>query len=581
MKKPLTYNRFVKIDYYGKHWHQFFLTSGLIAAAFAFFSQARLDPHPEHDGYMLATAIAVKEGKTLYVDVVSGYGPVPTWLQAFTLDLFGPELINIRFLSALVLTVTAALLYLTTAHVATRPAAFFATSLWVSFNPSWVVLPNDFMPQLPWPSDFFTLAILSTLYFYIRYLKTDSRVLLFATGVTLGFAIFTRIHNGLLLAFFLITYQLISNAKSVVKKVEFGYLLLGLLVFSLFPIARMWKEKSLTEFVVQSFYAPITVTDLPNPWQYLTRVLEYPLTVFGLTVAVVSSIWLAFRGKRRIITVSIFTLASLFAVGLVIGRQTTIPDLYAVPTFAPLYLIVILFFCATFVALFDFRVKQKVNRELSALLVVAASSFAGTYYAGDALHYWWVIAAFIPGVLGTACIFTSRFSKSLGMYIYVVPTVAALLFGGFWLHDKLAHERGALSAPVLDGMITPIEFIDDFQQVDLLLLKDTDSKYAMFCGSPLLGVWNGKYQISGNFVYGVLRQYGLRDDARSQKYYESVYEKPNPKALVCAQTREGLEGNLSDLGLLQIQSNSSDSPLMLSGMEKYGFRPTFYIAIGE
>jgi hypothetical protein len=103
----------------------------------------------------------------------------------------------------------------------------------------------------------------------------------------------------------------------------------------------------------------------------------------------------------------------------------------------------------------------------------------------------------------------------------------------------------------------------------------------MFCGSPLLGVWNGTYQISGNFVYGVFRQYGLSPDPKKQQYYAEIFVEPNPTALICSATTEELERDVNDLGLIEKARVAGDVPLVLSGMEKYAYRPSFYLAIAE
>jgi 4-amino-4-deoxy-L-arabinose transferase-like glycosyltransferase len=559
----------------------FILGACFLGAASAFFSQARLDPQPEHDGYMIATAMAVAEGGKLYVDVVSGYGPVPTWMQAGALNLIGPELISIRYLSALILTLCAIMIYLITLKLSNRTGAILAAAFWVSFNPSWIVLPNDFMPQLPWPSDFFTLSTLVLVYSYIQWLETSSPKFLFLCGFALSFSFFTRIHSAFLLAIALSIVLFFRNKTPIKTREILAYIVIGFLSFGVFPVFQMWQENSLKEFVSYVIVSPVTVTNLPSFSEFLVRIFEFPFIIFGLTVFVLMAVSLSISNLKSRRSFLYISLSLLFVIGILSGLDTEFPNVYKVPTFAPMYLVVIVFLLGLVISFFSLKSKKYFDEQLSAAFVLGASTFAGTYYAGDALHYWWVIALFLPAVIGLSHRFNFRLGPKFTNEIWIVLTVFSIAFGGFWLHDKLDRQRVPLVAPVLAGMLVPIEFQDDFDRVDKVLIPNANLKYAMFCGSPLLGVWNGYNQIDGSFEYGVLRQYGFSSDPNKQEHYQKVYVDPNPYAMICSSTPQNLESDINELKLEVTVWTAGDVALALSGMEKYGYRPTYYIAIAK
>ena len=65
------------------------LPASLAVSAVAFVSAlpfARLDFDPHHDGVMVATAVAIRDGAIVHRDVFAQYGPVAPLLQALALN---------------------------------------------------------------------------------------------------------------------------------------------------------------------------------------------------------------------------------------------------------------------------------------------------------------------------------------------------------------------------------------------------------------------------------------------------------------------------------------------------------------
>ncbi len=554
---------------------------GILGVTFAFFSQARLDPQPEHDGYMLATAIGVSEGQRLYVDIVSWYGPATTWLQSLAINVLGAELLSIRYLSSLILTLTALVLFLVTKEISNTAYATLAVAIWVSFNPSWSVLPNDFMPQLPWPSDLFSLAIISTMASYVKYLKTAKNVWLILAGAAVALGFFSRPHSGLLLFLTIALLLAFDPDKRNARFLVFVALSKGIVLASTIPFFIMFQQRSLREFFYQTLVLPSEIFNLPIFFDFFWRVTEYPILLFGLATIILLLIFTLTQSRlsRDITTAAIMSI--LLFLTIMAASNTTWPNIYQVPTFTPLYLIVPIFVIGFTYAIVDFLGAKRLPIAHRSALVIGVVAVPGVYPSADALHYWWVLVALLPGALGIIEHLNIKLTNPFPSSSVAIIAMGVVLAGGFLLHSKLVQPRIHLSAPVLNGMMTQVEFSDDFKRVDEILINKSNYRFAMFCGSPLLGVWNGTYQISGNFVYGIFRQYGLSPDPKKQEYYDEVYVEPNPTALICSATPPDLERDINDLGLTVKSWTAGDVPLVLSGMEKYAYRPSFYLAIAE
>lgn len=557
------------------------MIAGVIAVTFAFFSQARLDPQPEHDGYMLATAIGTSEGQRLYVDIVSWYGPATTWLQALAINMMGPELLSIRYLSALLLTLTALILYVVTKEISNTAYATLAVAIWVSFNPSWSVLPNDFMPQLPWPSDLFSLAMIMTLGSYIKYVKTGKRQWMIAVGIAVGLGFFSRPHSGLLLFLTLLFLIVFDPVKKEDRFPALAAFIKGIVLASIVPLFILFDQRSVREFFYQTLILPSEIFDLPVFFDFVKRVTEYPVMLFGVaTMILIIALNLTRSKLSRDITTATIMIILLFLTIAALSHSTW-PNIYQVPTFTPLYLVVPIYIIGFVYSVIDFLGAKRIPIAQRSALVIGFVAIPGVYPSADALHYWWVIVALLPGAFGLVEYLNTQLLNPFPSSSILIIAMGVVLAGGLLLHSKLAQTRMHLSAPVLNGMMTQVEFSDDFKRVDEILLNKSDYRFAMFCGSPLLGVWNGTYQISGNFVYGIFRQYGLSPDPTKQAYYAEVYVEPNPTALICSATPPDLERDIADLGLTVTVWTAGDLPLVLSGMEKYAYRPSFFIAIAE
>ena len=77
-----------------------------------FANISRFDPDPHHDGVMFTAALASALGKVPNREFFAQYGPLTPVLQGMWLDLTSPTLFNLRLLHAIILTISALLMFL-------------------------------------------------------------------------------------------------------------------------------------------------------------------------------------------------------------------------------------------------------------------------------------------------------------------------------------------------------------------------------------------------------------------------------------------------------------------------------------
>mgnify|MGYP000709907813 CR=1 FL=1 len=76
------------------------------------FSSLDFDPH--HDGYMLADAISISQGKFLFSEAFGQYGPITPWIQALFVGLpFESPALALRILNSLMISISVFLCHYT------------------------------------------------------------------------------------------------------------------------------------------------------------------------------------------------------------------------------------------------------------------------------------------------------------------------------------------------------------------------------------------------------------------------------------------------------------------------------------
>ena len=85
------------------------LPIGVLSGVY-FLAIAPLDPDLHHDGVQYAAAAGVADGLNIHSQIFEQYGPITAWIQGWTLDVFGFNLLNLRIENALIFTLVSILM---------------------------------------------------------------------------------------------------------------------------------------------------------------------------------------------------------------------------------------------------------------------------------------------------------------------------------------------------------------------------------------------------------------------------------------------------------------------------------------
>lgn len=183
----------------------FLMTFG-VSAAFA-----PIMPEPHHDGVIFKSAVDLLEGKILFKETASQYGPFCTILQALALKAFGRYLIVIRLLTAFFYGLISIMLLLIWSRFLPKWLNFISFMIWLLLSPYYV----DWL--MPWSSVYALFFQLSSIYMIILFLEKDSGVALFMSGFCAALAFWTRQPVGILLcggiSVFLFSLMFLNSAS--------------------------------------------------------------------------------------------------------------------------------------------------------------------------------------------------------------------------------------------------------------------------------------------------------------------------------------------------------------------------------
>jgi hypothetical protein len=383
---------------------------------FILVPQARYDPDPHHDGVMFAGAVAVAEGKVPNRDVFAQYGPLAPILHGQILKTFGIQLLNLRLVTALLLTLTALIVFALLRHQVGFKIAFLLQLLWVVSHPK-LPLP----PLMPWASVICTLLLL------IAWLcwRTASRLdlksykilfLYFSSGLAISLGIFVRIQMlaFVLVMIIIILYKLLTRNTLPLQSMNF---VLGCFVAVLGFLFWMSKNGSLADFIEQCItwpqefygrtYLPTTVFT-KDGFIYWSTWYYYPL--FFALVSLLIHLTKKYKGEFGLRNTpqsfSLWFTATILAIALsLLGTFDVQPKSYLNPILQLQWFIEkiplsFFYFLATFgfikvVATFLPGRKSYGFFEIT----IVAAAIAQLYPGNDPIHLWWIAPILLVAVV--------------------------------------------------------------------------------------------------------------------------------------------------------------------------------------
>ena len=408
--------------------------SGL-SVLFLLLSNRSIDFH--HQGLIFSTALGVSKGLVLYKDIWSQYGPMPTYIQAVVLFIFGSKLIYLQYLSALILACSGTLAFSIFSKVYGLGCAVSAVTIWA------LSAPFMLWPLLPWPSDFALLFFLIALYFVCQAENYSQNFVFLATGFLIGFSFWSRPNTGVCI--FLSTFLAIGISLSWRRARIYAS---GFFTCITVGVCLLAVSNSLTSFYQQVIVWPLVWVSEIKTGMKSTDLVLYGLlvpAVFGflliLSVVFITRLrgWSIFSGIGFLIPG--FLIAHYFSLHLQTNEffwkpinltwshtgWTPIKALWGLSLIALIRAGMTI--CSR--PSFRFRWLTHSGQNDYFLLIAAVGFFSGVYPQPDIYHLWWVVLPLLGPTLGFISSHipqkVSRFSISIAAIIgLLVPAISAI-----------------------------------------------------------------------------------------------------------------------------------------------------------
>lgn len=162
---------------------------GVTFVVFGFFAIRTLDF--VHDGVTFKTALDVANGAVLFKDAFSFYGPLTTWLQAWTLLAFGKTLLALKWLTVVFYAGIAVLLRRLWSQFLSPLATGLAVATWILLAPFYV------WTMLAWASVYALFFQLVAVHALVAHFTTGRRRATVLAGVAMTLTFLCRQPVGL------------------------------------------------------------------------------------------------------------------------------------------------------------------------------------------------------------------------------------------------------------------------------------------------------------------------------------------------------------------------------------------------
>jgi hypothetical protein len=465
--------------------------------------RAHLDPDATHDGIIYPAGLVVSQGGIPNRDVFTQYGPFTHLLHGFWLTITEPNLLSLRYFTALLLTCSFTLTFIIIkTHLGGRLSFLLVLSLNLSAP---LFLPS----LLPWPSVITTLITMITLVTFqnidLKKNASGTRLAVVIVFFITTLGIFFRIHmviNLTLLAFLIIYFGFKSKIpKSYTLFAFIGFAASGVLIFLYFSLTNSWNEffyQSIA-FPFQSFGEKDGFFTFRQLILYLTNFYSYLLAflILGLLVLILRR---ADVIKRRL-SFGLVCFFLFLITALVVSRITVETSSFKNPVYLLVYsstsilqslnllsLVVALWF--TFKSCLRWRYLGW-NPCLG--FVTGVAVFTQLYPSPDPLHVWWIAPVLISVVLMQ--IDSNKLRLSLKPRLQIVQTLLIGVLIILSCQQLLinAQTRVPYKTDFLNGMYGTAPMVASIDRT-LILLEENKTLYQIEyrCGE-------GIFSAAGNY----------------------------------------------------------------------------------
>jgi len=351
-------------------------------------------------------ALGVSKGLVLHRDIWSQYGPLPTYIQAVILSVFGSKLLYLQFLSVLISACSGTLAFSIFSKLYGVRCAATAVAIWA------LSAPFMLWALHPWPTDFALLFFLIAIYFVCQGEKYSQIFIFLIAGFLVGLSFWSRLNTGLCI--FVSTFLAIGLNLSWRKARIFIY---GFFTCITVGVCLLVLSNSLTSFYRQAIVWPLIWVGGIKTGLNSTDLVVYGLIVpstFGALF--VFTVVLINRLRGWFLLAGIGFLFPGFLITEYISRHlqtneifwTPISPNWSFPGWTPinalwgLSLIALIRAWITFCSSRSFRFEWLSHRnQYDCFILIASVGFlAGIYPQPDIYHLWWVVLPLLGPTLG-------------------------------------------------------------------------------------------------------------------------------------------------------------------------------------
>ena len=289
-----------------------------LTCIYALFISVSWIPAVEGDGVMLPQAIALAEGKLLYLDIFEQYGTLVPIIQFPFLKIFGYKIIVIRYVGMFVSLLVALLTYLIISEISSKRIATLSSLLVISTQPSWNVFNNKTWPieNLVWFNSYGLLFYLLTFYLLIKLKVKDSKMQTYILIALAAVASFLGSNARLDLIFpnlfFMIYVVIFSNYEKRIKYVYVSVTALCYAIFAMFLIKNEILIYYFEQIVLPTLDGDNNAVFTASPEFYLKSILTQIIActiLFGI-------LYFTFRKITKYKSQMVFFISALFFITL-------------------------------------------------------------------------------------------------------------------------------------------------------------------------------------------------------------------------------------------------------------------------
>lgn len=397
------------------------------------FTQYSWNPDPHHDGIMFTAAIGFTDGLIPNIDYFAQYGPLASVIQGSSMQIFGPNLLGLRFFTASLLILTGALFSYRAFNAYGKKAACLLWICWSLTGPM----------GLPWATVITTCIIVLVLFFsfghqkqtyYFRpnFFLVASQFLIIGSLIRIHLAVIVILIAGLL-----IVKNSLFTRKFAIKWLIFSVLNISLCITVLihFNILDSYFEQSF-KWAIDHYGTPaITFTYLSG----LIWFVLVPGVIYALSWLINKCI-LNRTNLRYLFLLFIFLfliLALKYSSGYVNRKSETLFDpKYFLIEFSRRvllmlnYLPVTLFLICVALLLLNRKRLLLATRENLIIIVIGLGTISQLYPLFDPWHLWMVSPVFFMCllVLQVKLPSISSYSSALISITVIITIVLSLQF---------------------------------------------------------------------------------------------------------------------------------------------------------